>query len=146
MDLDAGIKYMDHVCWAAWRLEDVLPLLTQLLGMKVVEEFNDEERGYSGVTLLAPGGNVRLEVLVPTAEDSFLARFLRQRGPGLHHITFHVHDIERTAEAIRAFGIEPWGGIHRRPDGVAETFIHPRDSGGVLIQFSQFPEERGAAK
>ncbi len=129
-----GIKRLDHVCWAVWKVEDVLPLLTKLMGMQVVARYQDQEQGYAGVVLSVPGGNADFEVLEPLGEDSFLVRFLRERGPGLHHVTFIVEDTERAAEAIRAFGIEPWGGVRRR-DGWAETFIHPRDSGGVLFQF-----------
>ncbi|MCS7276968.1 MAG: VOC family protein [Dehalococcoidia bacterium] len=129
-----GIKRMDHVSWAVWKIDDVLPLLTQLMGMEVVARFRDEEQGYAGVALRVPGTNTEFEVLEPVGEDSFLVRFLRERGPGLHHVTFIVEDADRAAEAIRAFGIEPWGGVRRRHDW-GETFIHPRDSGGVLFQF-----------
>lgn len=55
-------------------------------------------------------------------------------GPGLHHVTFEVEDADKAAEAIRDYGIEPMGGV-RRSHGWAETFIHPKDSGGVLFQF-----------
>jgi methylmalonyl-CoA/ethylmalonyl-CoA epimerase len=102
--------------------------------MEVVARFRDEEQGYAGVALRVPGGNAEFEVLEPVGEDSFLVRFLKERGPGLHHVTFIVEDIERAAAAIRAFGIEPWGGVRRR-HGWDETFIHPLDSGGVLFQF-----------
>jgi methylmalonyl-CoA/ethylmalonyl-CoA epimerase len=143
-----GIKRLDHVCWAVWRLEDALPLLTQLLGMQVVARFRNEEQGYVGVALQVPGGNAEFEVLAPLRDDSFLARFLRERGPGLHHVTFVVEDAERAAQAMRAFGIEPWGGVRRRYRW-AETFIHPRDSGGVLFQFyteGDHQHGEGAAK
>jgi len=134
MDRTVGIKRFDHVCWAVWKVEDVLPFLTSLLGCREVGRFRNEEEGYAGVALAVPGSDTHIEVLEPTSEDSFLARFLRRRGPGIHHLTFEVEDVERAAEAVRAFGIEPWGGV-RRDDGWVETFVHPKDSGGVLIQF-----------
>lgn len=129
-----GIKRLDHVCWAVASTEKQLSLLTGLFGMKVDGRWRNEEQGYAGVSLEVPGGNASFELLEPTSDDSFIARFLRERGPGLHHVTFEVHDIERTAAAIREYGIEPWGGV-RRSHGWAETYIHPRDSGGVLFQF-----------
>jgi len=129
-----GIKRLDHVCWAVWRLEDALPLLTELMGMRILDQFRSDEEGYRGVTLDLPGGTAQFELLEPLGEDSFLARFLRERGPGLHHVTFEVEDIERAARTIREFGIQPFGGV-RRSQGSAETYIHPRDSGGVLFQF-----------
>jgi methylmalonyl-CoA/ethylmalonyl-CoA epimerase len=136
MESQVGIKRFDHVCWAVWKIEDVLPFLTQLLGCKEVDRFRNEEAGYAGVVLAVPGSDTCIEVLEPIADDSFLARFLRKRGPGIHHLTFEVKDVEKAAEAVRSFGIEPWGGV-RRNHGWVETFVHPKDSGGVLIQFYQ---------
>ena len=55
-------------------------------------------------------------------------------------MTFEVEDIDRAAGAIREYGIEPMGGV-QRSHGWAETYIHPKDSGGVLFQF--YEEEEG---
>ena len=132
-----GIKRLDHVCWAVRRIDDALPLLTGLMGMRVAGRFQNNEAGYRGVGLEVPGGG-QIEVLEPLNDDGFLARFLRDRGPGLHHVTFEVEDVDQAAQAIRDFGIEPFGGV-QRSHGWAETYIHPKDSGGVLFQF--FAEE-----
>ena len=129
-----GIKRLDHVCWAVRSLDDALPLLTQLMGMTVEGRFDNPQAGYRGVGLRVPGGTGHFELLEPSRPDSFLQRFLDERGPGLHHVTFEVEDIERAARAIRDQGIEPFGGV-QRSHGWAETYIHPKDSGGVLFQF-----------
>ncbi len=129
-----GIKRMDHVCWVAHRIDDVLPLLTELMGMRVAGRFENEEFGYRGVDLKVPGGTAHFEVLEPLNDDSFLVRFLRERGPGLHHVTFEVEDTERAARAMTEFGIEPYLGVQRTHSWI-ETYMHPRDSGGVLFQF-----------
>lgn len=141
MENKLGIKRLDHVCWAVARLEDALPLLTDLMGMRVTSRWENEERGYRGVSLEVPGGTAHFELLAPLGEDGFLHRFLRERGPGLHHVTFEVEDAEAVANAITGFGIEPWGGLRRTPHR-EETYIHPRDSGGVLFQFYRENEER----
>ncbi len=129
-----GIKRLDHVCWAVWKLDDALPLLTELMGMKVASRWQNDEQGYRGVGLEVPGGTGHFELLEPLGEDTFLARFLKERGPGLHHVTFEVADIDRAAQAMRGQGIEPFRGV-QRSHGWAETYIHPKDSGGVLFQF-----------
>jgi methylmalonyl-CoA/ethylmalonyl-CoA epimerase len=59
-------------------------------------------------------------------------RFLRERGPGLHHVTFQVESVERATEALRQFGYTPFGG--RDMGRYKEVFVHPRDAGGVLFQ------------
>mgnify|MGYP005841241839 CR=1 FL=1 len=129
-----GIKRLDHVCWAVERMDEVLPLLTELMGMTVAGRFENREMGYRGVDLKVPGGTAHFELLEPLGDDSFLLRFLRERGPGLHHVTFEVDDTERAARAMRRFGIEPFRGVQRSGSWI-ETYMHPRDSGGVLFQF-----------
>ena len=129
-----GIKRLDHVCWAVRSLDDVLPLLTELMGMRVVSRWENEKRGWRGVSLEVPGGTAHFELLAPLGEDSFLHRFLEERGPGLHHVTFEVEDVDAAAQAMRDFGVEPLGGVQRSYNG-SETYLHPRDSGGVLFQF-----------
>lgn len=129
-----GIKRLDHVCWAVRKLEDALPLLTKLMGMKEVGRWQNEETGFRGVSLEVPGGTAHFELLEPLGDDSYLHRFLDERGPGLHHVTFEVDDIVATAAAISDYGIEPFRGVVRS-HGWAETYIHPKDSGGVLFQF-----------
>ena len=115
-------------------------MLTDLMGMTVEGRFENPEVGFRGVGLKVPGGTGHFEVLEPLGENSYLHRFLKERGPGLHHVTFEVEDIDKAAEAIREYGIEPMGGV-QRSHGWAETYIHPKDSGGVLFQF--YEEEEG---
>lgn len=136
-----GIKRIDHVAMAVWKVEESLSFLTEVLGLKVAGRFRSEEERYAGVVLDIPPHKegvrgVQWEVIEPTSEDSFLTRFLRERGPGLHHVTLEVEDVDAAARVLREKGIEPFGGV-RESGGWKETFIHPRDSGGVLIQLYQ---------
>ena len=127
-----GIKRLDHVCWAVRKLDDAMPLLTELMGMKVVGRWQSDEQGSRGVSLEVPGGNVHFELLEPLGGDSFLHRFLEERGPGLHHVTFEVESVEKATQALKEYGYEPFAG--RTYDSYKEIYIHPRDTGGVLIQ------------
>lgn len=127
-----GIKRMDHVCMVVWKLNDRLPMLTELFGLVVAGRFDNPDAGYNGVTLDIPGGGAQWELLEPTGEDSFLARFLNERGPGLHHVTFEVESVEKATKALKEHGYEPFGG--RSYERYKEVYVHPRDSGGVLFQ------------
>jgi methylmalonyl-CoA/ethylmalonyl-CoA epimerase len=129
-----GVKRLDHVCWAVRKVDDVLPLLVDLMGMTVEGKFENPEVGFRGVGLRVPGGTGHFELLEPYDDRSYLHKFLEDKGPGLHHVTFEVEDAEVAAQAITDFGIEPFGGV-TRSHGWVETFIHPKDSGGVLFQF-----------
>lgn len=127
-----GIKRIDHICMAVWKLDDRLPMLTELFGMKVAGRFENPNIGYNGVTLDIPGGGAQWELLEPAGNDSFIERFLQDRGPGLHHVTYEVESVETATKAMEEYGYEPFGG--RSYEGYKEVYMHPRDTGGVLFQ------------
>jgi methylmalonyl-CoA/ethylmalonyl-CoA epimerase len=127
-----GIKRMDHVCMVVPKLDERLPMLTELFGMKVLGRWENSQAGYNGATLEVPGSSTQWELLEPSGDDSFLVRFLRDRGPGLHHVTFEVASVEKATEALKQYGMEPFGG--RNYEKYKEVYVHPRDSGGVLFQ------------
>ncbi len=127
-----GIKRMDHVCMVVPNLDERLPMLTELMGMKVLSRWENPEAGYNGITLEVPGSNTQWELLEPSGDESFLVRFLRDRGPGLHHVTFEVESVEKATAALKQHGMEPFGG--RNYEKYKEVYVHPRDSGGVLFQ------------
>ena len=112
--MSIGPKRVDHVCMAVWKIDDQLPFFTELFGWKEAGRFRNEEAGFAGVVLDVPGADgqrqMQWELLEPIGEDSFIAKFLRERGPGLHHVTLEVADADKAAAAMRARGIEPFGG------------------------------------
>ncbi len=128
-----SIKRIDHVAIAAASIDERVRFFSTLFGMKPGEKYDNPQDGYCGIELTIPGSDTKWEVLEPSGENSFVQRFIEQRGPGLHHVTFEVEDIEACARELRANGIEPFG---MRVEGAwnKELFIHPRDTGGVLIQ------------
>jgi methylmalonyl-CoA/ethylmalonyl-CoA epimerase len=86
-----------------------------------------------------PIGESRVELLEPMGDDSPVGRFLASKGPGIHHICFEVDDIEAECARLREQGLrllfdEPQVGAH----GARVMFLHPKDTGGVLIEFNQF--------
>ena len=85
-----------------------------------------------------PVGESSLELLVATAPESPIARFIEKRGPGLHHITLRVDDIHAALAQLKARGArlvddEPRPGA----EGALVAFIHPSSAQGVLIELKQ---------
>ncbi len=79
-----------------------------------------------------------IELLEPISGNGPVARFLEKRGPGIHHICFRVRDIDRTVDRLKRENIEfinqePRPGAH----GCRVVFIHPRSTGGVLVELSE---------
>lgn len=80
----------------------------------------------------------RIELLEPMDETSPIAKFLENRGPGIHHICLRVKDIRAVMASLRQSGMrllseEPRQGAHN----CLVAFIHPKSAGGVLIELSQ---------
>ena len=105
-----GIKRMDHVCMVVPKLEDRLPMLTELFGMKIADRFKNPKAGYNGVVLDVPGGGAQWEMLEPDSDDSYLVKFLKEGGSALHHITFQVESVDVATTAMEEFGCKPFGG------------------------------------
>lgn len=83
----------------------------------------------------------RVELLEPTTPDSAVAKFLAKRGPGIHHICFRVKGIQALLDQLKSAGVQL---IHEKPTpgahGCLVAFIHPKSTGGVLIELSEKKE------
>jgi methylmalonyl-CoA/ethylmalonyl-CoA epimerase len=129
------IKRIDHVAMATPNAAERARFFEELFGMTVTERY-DPADGYTGYALSIPGSDAGFELLEPSGENSFLATFLGQKGSMYHHVTFEVTDIREAARVLREYGIEPFG-YREDAEWARELFIHPRDTGGVLIQLFQ---------
>ena len=142
-------KRVDHVSMAVWKIDDALPFFRDVFGWKEAGRFQSEEAGFSGIVLDVPGPDgerqMQWEILEPLGENSFIAKFLRERGPGLHHVTLEVADADRAAEGLRAHAVEPFGGPRVSYDW-KEMFVHPKSTGGVLFQLYEQLEEPAAGE
>ncbi|MCL4486586.1 MAG: VOC family protein [Chloroflexi bacterium] len=89
-------------------------------------------------------GESKMELLEATRPDSPVARFLKSNGgPGVHHITYEVDDLDAAIQELEARG----GRItyrHTYKPGVSfegyvwrEAFVHPKDAFGVLIHLAE---------
>jgi len=123
----------DHIAIAVPRLADAEAILAGELGGRstfgmTTDEFRFWHWRYEG------GGD--LEVLEPAGEDGFLHRFLSQRGPGIHHVTFTVPSLNEACERARASGYSIVGYDDSEPEWM-EAFLHPREAQGIVVQFAQ---------
>lgn len=91
--------------------------------------------GYTGAQWRFEAG-ARLEVIEPAGDDGFLHRFLRARGPGIHHVTFIVPDIAEAARSATAMGYDVVGYNDSFPSW-KECFLHPKQALGIVVQMAQ---------
>lgn len=85
-------------------------------------------------------GESNLELLLPTADDSPVAKFLENKGEGFHHLALEVEDLAGALEELKAAGVKlidekPREGAH----GALVAFIHPKATYGLLLELCQYP-------
>ena len=107
-----------------------------LLGLDLLYTETVESDGVRVAVLEFGGGH--LELLEPTGPESPVARFIEKRGPGLHHVALRVSDCGTALQAVADAGFEL---IDREPrigaGGKLIGFLHPRSTGGVLLELCQ---------
>jgi methylmalonyl-CoA/ethylmalonyl-CoA epimerase len=132
---------LDHIGIAVTRLEEALPLWRDILGLPLEGIEIVESEGVRVAIL--PAGDARIELLEPTRPDSAVARHLEKRGPGIHHVALRVGDLVTTMDGLKAAG-KPALDAAPRPGakGSKVTFLHPRSTGGVLVELTQPADEK----
>ena len=140
-DLEAvlpGLGDLDHVGIAVADLETALSFYRDLLGMQVVHHEHNLDQQVAEVMLATgeagpPRGQIQL--LMPLTENSVVSRFLMRRGSGLHHVAYAVSDVRSASRVLQRRGVRvlydaPRAGTR----GSQINFVHPKDTGGVLLE------------
>jgi methylmalonyl-CoA epimerase len=132
---------LDHVAIVVADLEATIAFYTQTLGFSEVYREIVADQGVEAVGLRA-GASV-IELLRPLDEASPIARFRGDAPAKLHHTAYRVADVAAELARLRALGIRlidepPRPGAH----GNTIAFLHPKSTGGVLIELCQRAEER----
>ena len=132
----AGAGPLHHVGVVVPKIADALPFYRDVLGYAIGPVHDMREQHVK--VLFITRGDSRVELLEPTDSESGVGRFLAERGRAtMHHLCFEVADLKGTLDRLAREGVEL---IDRAPrvgvDGPV-AFIHPRASGGVLIELIQ---------
>jgi methylmalonyl-CoA/ethylmalonyl-CoA epimerase len=124
---------VSHIGIAVNALAEALPFFRDVLELKEIEL--DDADGASIVGFSA--GESLVELLQADDANSPIARFVTRRGPGIHHICFSVDDLDATLERCRRAGVQL---IDEAPrigaEGKRIAFLHPKSTGGVLVELS----------
>lgn len=130
-----GDRPLDHVAIAVPSLDEACRLFELLSGSSCSTAETLESQGVR----VAFCGQV--ELLEPLGPDTTVGRFLDRRGPGLHHVAYRSSDLEGDLARLADQGIEL---IDERPRpgarGHRVAFLHPRSTGGVLVELVQHPD------
>ena len=124
---------IEHIGIAVKNLENAIPLYEALLN--TVHYKTEEVASEKVITAFFRKAETKIELLESTDPDGVIAKYIEKKGEGIHHIAFEVEDIETEMKRLVNEGFvllntEPKPGA----DNKLVCFLHPRSSGGVLIE------------
>jgi methylmalonyl-CoA/ethylmalonyl-CoA epimerase len=128
---------LDHIGIAVRSVDEARQFFEGTLGARFLHESSRPEDGFRVINFELQG--VIIELIEPVGDDSFVQKFIDNRGEGMHHLTFNVPDARAKVAELRSQGVRI---VEERewPQDSYEAFISPRSSHGVLIQIgSGFP-------
>jgi len=129
---------IEHIGLAVNSLDTDAPFWKHVLkishkGTEVVED--------QGVTTdIYDTGRGKVELLEALGENTAVGKFLKNHGPGMHHVCFEVDDINNAINELKESNIQvlsdnPTTGA----EGYKVVFIHPKSTGGVLVELAEKP-------
>ncbi|MGD8404717.1 MAG: methylmalonyl-CoA epimerase [Anaerolineales bacterium] len=128
-----SIKKINHVAVVVDDMDKALAFWRDALGIEL-HELRDVHVEKSQIAFLPLEGS-EVELVMPTSDDSGIAKYLSKRGPGMHHICLEVDDILGMLAQLQAKGVRL---INEEPriaaDGKKYAFIHPESTSGVLVE------------
>ncbi len=145
------VARFDHVALALHRMTDAWPSLAEALGGRFVS--HGQVPGYSWLQLRYASG-FTVETLHPeqipdgvnpdmppnphrsAQGGEFVRRFLDRHGPGVHHITFVVDDLDAAMTSMAGAGLEP-AAVERSDPEWQEVLYAPHQAHGVMLQLAQ---------
>jgi methylmalonyl-CoA/ethylmalonyl-CoA epimerase len=136
MTHDTPIR-VDHTGIAVESIEEAEPVLFALGCRKLVEESVEGRFRWAQYDFGQQAS--RLELIAPEAEGTFLTDFLDEHGPGLHHVTLEVADIDAVIEELAAAGVDVVE--YEEFDTWTEAFLSPANPTGTLFQLMEYHDD-----
>ncbi len=129
---------ISHVGIAVKSIDALMPFYRDVLGLTEAPLDDSDGARIAGLN----AGESLIELLEPrttNAADSPIAKYLEKRGPGIHHICFNVDDLDATLARCRNAGIVLVDDVPRiGAEGKRIAFLHPKSTGGILIELSEY--------
>jgi methylmalonyl-CoA/ethylmalonyl-CoA epimerase len=131
----AKITKINHIAIAVADISGALSFWRDALGLAVdqVEDVPSQK----AVVAFLPCGDSEVELVKPTAEDTGVAKFLAERGGGIHHLCIEVDDIDAMLLQLKTKGVLLINETAVELPGRKMAFVHPKSAGGVLVELYQ---------
>lgn len=127
---------IDHIGIAVESIEEALPFYREALGLVPVH--SEEVPAQKVRVAFLQAGETAIELLEPLGGEGAIAKFLKTRGPGLHHVAFAIKDIDGHMKRLAGAGMPPIDAAARPgARGHKVCFLHPKHAQGVLVELVQ---------
>ena len=130
---------IEHIGIATESIEKIAPFWKKVLKLNHIHRETIEKMGV--ITDIYDTGSGKVELLEQTGQESSIAKFLKKKGPGIHHICLEVENIEEAISELKQADIQLINDVPLK--GTEENrvvFIHPKSTGGVLVELVQKPK------
>jgi methylmalonyl-CoA epimerase len=124
---------LDHIGLAVVDIDEALKFYSEALDLKCehVEEVEEQKVKIAFV----PAGDVNLELVQATSQDSAIAKFIEKKGEGIQHIALRVDNIEDALKRLKEKNVQLIDPIPRKgAHGSKIAFLHPKSTHGVLLE------------
>ncbi|MCL2724060.1 MAG: methylmalonyl-CoA epimerase [Polyangiaceae bacterium] len=136
------IKKIDHVAVCVKDVDETIAKYKQVLGLEPT--VRDVVAHMKTEAVLMPIGDSNIELISPTEGNEGLERFLEKRGPGLHHVAIEVEGIDEALSTLKSLGVALLDEKPRKgARGHKVAFLHPKATGGLLIELVEPDETHG---
>lgn len=124
---------INHIAVVVADMDKALGFWRDALGLPLEHTEHNEGEGVEIAFL--PVGEGEVELLQPLSGESGVGKYLTKTGGGMHHLCLEVENIEAAMAQLTANGAELINETPKtRPDGRRYCFVHPRSTGGVLLE------------
>lgn len=128
----AKVNKINHIGIAVADIDESLKFWRDIMGIEL-SHVEDAVAAKSRVAFL-PVGESDLELVAPLSDDAPVAKYLAEKGSGIHHICIEVDDVAGTLADLKAKGVRLIDEEPKEMPGRKMAFIHPKSTGGVLLE------------
>ncbi len=134
-------KKLDHIGIAVRDLEQSIEFYLNVLGGKLIDRYRSDAIGVESDITIIEVNTDRIELLAPTNNTtSPIARFIKQKGKGVHHIAYRVDKLDDALTELNAQGIRTLEDTLRvNKHGRRLIYLNPADTEGTIIEYCDYP-------
>ncbi len=134
-------KVFDHIGVAVRDLDASIDFYIDILGGELIDRYRSEAIGVESEIAIIDVNGTRTELLMPTYNStSPIARFIKQKGKGVHHIAYQVVNLDTAIADLKEKGIRVMEDTRRvNKHGRRLIYLNPADTEGTIIEFCDYP-------